>query len=337
MKNKVAAFFTFSGLIFFSLSFLSCYHWVLELLANFRVYFLFYFLIMIFISLLGVNRFSDGQKLIATENQAMSLMEVYKAKTARYWNKNKWLVILNTILVLFIFLSIRPYLKSNYALKIYKPIKIISANILSSNSNYNDVVNFIHEENPDVIFFMELTPAWTEGLKTLQNKYPYYHAVPRTDNFGIGIFSKYELKDLKVKEYESSRLPSYDVNIVTTEKTYHFIGVHPVPPIGHDYFTLRNQQLEEINTWAKAYPENLIIVGDMNCSAYSANFSRLTDGTTLKDTRKGFGLLGTWSAKSKLFSFAIDHCLVSENIAVIDRRNGDSNGSDHYPIIIKVK
>lgn len=304
MKEKVAVFLTFSGLVFFLLGFLSRYHWVLELLANFRVYFLFYFLIMIFISL---------------------------------WNKNKWLTILNTTLVLFIYLSICPYLKNNSTKKENGSIKIISANILSSNSNYHDVVNFIYKENPDVVFFMELTPVWMEGLKELQNTYPFSHAVPRMDNFGIGIFSKYEFKGLKVKNHSSGGLPSYNTDIVTKDKTYHFMGVHPVPPIGHDFFTLRNRQLEEINTWAKTHLENLIIMGDMNCSPYSANFSRLTDGLRLKDTRKGFGLLGTWSVQSKLFSFAIDHCLVSDDINVIDRRNGDSNGSDHYPIIVELK
>ena len=45
---------------------------------------------------------------------------------------------------------------------------------------------------------------------------------------------------------------------------------------------------------------------------------------------------GTGSVQWTMFYVPIDHCLVSEDIAVISRKTGPRIGSDHLPLYIEV-
>lgn len=304
MKSKLSSRLTIFGLCFFLLGFLSRYYWFLELFANFRVYFLFYFLLMVFISL---------------------------------WKRDKWMIGLNLLLFLGVGLSLLPYFPIRTGVSNKKGLKFLSANVLSSNTQYDKAIDLIREENPDVVYLMEVTSAWERELKVLEKDYAYSHVVSREDNFGVAIYSKHEFANLKVIGEPITKIPSYIADIKFGDEIYHFIGTHPLPPIGQEYFVMRNQQFERLNSLVKEYSGNLLLMGDLNCSSFSSNFSRLTQGTDLKDSRLGFGLQGTWTTKSSILNFAIDHCLVSKDVEILDRRVGDLLDSDHKPVIILVK
>jgi endonuclease/exonuclease/phosphatase (EEP) superfamily protein YafD len=62
--------------------------------------------------------------------------------------------------------------------------------------------------------------------------------------------------------------------------------------------------------------------------------NRLTKNTTLTDSRIGFGIQNSWNAKNILFSIAIDHCFITNDFNVINRKIGPYIGSDHYPISV---
>jgi endonuclease/exonuclease/phosphatase family metal-dependent hydrolase len=56
----------------------------------------------------------------------------------------------------------------------------------------------------------------------------------------------------------------------------------------------------------------------------------------LRDSREGFGLQNSWPAYWPWLSITIDHCLVSRDIRLIDRKVGPDIGSDHYPVLVEV-
>ena len=79
------------------------------------------------------------------------------------------------------------------------------------------------------------------------------------------------------------------------------------------------------------------VVGDLNASPWSWSFGRLTDGGALRNSQIGFGLQPTFSANSNvLFRVPIDHLLHSGDLTVVDRRLGDSLGSDHFSLIVEL-
>lgn len=215
-----------------------------------------------------------------------------------------------------------------------KEIKIISVNLLSSNSKENLVLNYITKEDPDILILMELTPKWEEKLKTIINKFEYREIVPRIDNFGIAVLSKYKM-DSNIDYFNLNDKPSIVSNFELNNQILSVIATHPIPPINQVTFERRNKQLTNIIQDRNKFSDNLIIAGDFNTSSFSNHFNKLVNGD-LMDSRIGFGLLPTWPADYEILQTTLDHFLVSKNLKVIDRKTGPNIGSDHLPINIVI-
>ena len=77
-----------------------------------------------------------------------------------------------------------------------------------------------------------------------------------------------------------------------------------------------------------------ILLGDLNITPWSYFFGRLLRTANLRDPSVGIGFKTTWPVGQILLRIPIDHCLVSPEIAVEDRRVGTDVGSDHFPLVV---
>ena len=248
--------------------------------------------------------------------------------------KSLALIILSISLIWNAYYIVPYYLKSSAKVDIKKELKLVSINLLSSNTDIDLVKKYILEEDPDALVLMELTPAWEAQLKTIISAYTFKKLVVRTDNFGIAILSKYPMKS-SVEYFAESTKPSIVADLKIENEKLTLVASHPVPPLGQDAFESRNQQLLSIIKNKDRFSKHMVIAGDFNTSSFSNHFRKLTSGD-LKDSRIGFGLLPTWPADYPLLQTTLDHILVSEQIKVIERSTGPSIGSDHLPISIKI-
>ena len=248
--------------------------------------------------------------------------------------KSLALIILSISLLLNAYYIVPYYLKSSAKVDIKKELKLVSINLLSSNTDIDLVKKYILEEDPDALVLMELTPAWEAQLNTITINSKYKKLVARTDNFGIAILTKYPMKS-SVEYFAESTKPSIVADLKIENEKLTLVASHPVPPLGQDAFESRNQQLLSIIKNRDRFSKHLVIAGDFNTSSFSNHFRKLTSGD-LKDSRIGFGLLPTWPADYPLLQTTLDHILVSEQIKVIERSTGPSIGSDHLPISIKI-
>ena len=211
-----------------------------------------------------------------------------------------------------------------------KEIKITSVNLLSSNSQENLVIKFLTKEDPDILILMEFTPKWEEKLDKVIKKYEYREIVPRLDNFGIAVLSKYKM-DSSIDYFDLNNKPSIVSNLELENQILSVVATHPIPPVNQTTFENRNKQLSNIMRDRDKFSDNLIIAGDFNTSSFSNHFKKLVEGD-LTDSRIGFGLLPTWPSDYKILQTTLDHFLVSNNLKVIDRNTGPNIGSDHLPI-----
>ncbi|MEP0007492.1 MAG: endonuclease/exonuclease/phosphatase family protein [Balneola sp.] len=215
-------------------------------------------------------------------------------------------------------------------------IKILSINLLSSNNNSDEVLDFIINEDPGLIILQEVNQKWDTNLSSLRSTFPFKLTEIREDNFGLVVLSKVELIDPEKIILSNSGVPSFYFKINMNGKETHLIATHPLPPIGTDYFDYRNEQFTNLNKLVKTLNGRTVLIGDLNTTSFSPNFNRITDGTNLRDSRLGFGLQPSWNAQIPFISVAIDHVLVSKEIKVTDRRISADIGSDHFPVIIKI-
>ncbi|SDG81613.1 endonuclease/exonuclease/phosphatase family protein [Psychroflexus sediminis] len=213
-----------------------------------------------------------------------------------------------------------------------RTFKLTSLNLLSTNPRADLVRDYVENENPDILVLLEFTQEWEKELGAVISDYPYRKLVSRTDNFGIAVVSKFEMKS-SVDYFGLTKHPSVIAHISIENTAYTLVATHPVPPVNQRAFQHRNRQLTTILNRTSEFENPLIILGDFNTSSFSNHFRTLLQNG-MKDSRMGFGLLPTWPAGYKLLQTTLDHALVSKTVKVLNRTTGQPVGSDHLPISI---
>ena len=215
-------------------------------------------------------------------------------------------------------------------------LKIMQFNLWGGkNKKYFDVAQTIIQTNPDVIGFSEITPTWLIALKAGLANYPYM--VSDTTGGGIAIFSRLPLESKEIRYYSDRKRPRAIAKIKLAGGHFTLIFAHPFIPL--KYTAMRN---EEFAIYAKEAVEAsksgpVIVAGDLNCTPFSHDFSKLLKDGQLTDTEHGFGPQPSWSTHQKIALFPIDHCLVSKDIVTLNRYIGGDIGSDHLPVVVELE
>jgi endonuclease/exonuclease/phosphatase (EEP) superfamily protein YafD len=218
----------------------------------------------------------------------------------------------------------------------YVPVKLLFANVQSTNRNVADVIGLVRAENPDVVIIQEATERWIDHLHVIEEGFPYAKALRRPGGVGMALYSRIPVERFDVMALGSERMPGLLARLHLGGGVLSVVTVHPRPPLRRHSFRHRNEQLRDAASVVQALPVPKILVGDFNTSLWSPYYAQLIRQTGLVNARQGFGLLPTWPAfmSVPLLMIPIDHCLVSPEIRVIRMRTGRTIGSDHLPIIV---
>ena len=211
-------------------------------------------------------------------------------------------------------------------------VSIISLNVYTANQDKPAVVGYLRDRQPDLIVVMEIDAEWAAALQELNDLYPHRILQPRSDNFGIGLFSKWPLTEPRIVEFAGTDLPSVVTAIQCHGKEFLLVATHPLPPIGAGNTRERNAQLREVADFVKRSPLPGIVAGDFNATPWSFAFRDFSARSGLKDSALGRGVQGSWNAKSWLVRIPIDHVFVPPDAIVVRRVVGPNVGSDHFPV-----
>ena len=215
-------------------------------------------------------------------------------------------------------------------------LRVMISNVMTSNRRYQDVIDYVRSENPDLLVIMEMDLTWQQHLEPLKSLLPHSFAQPRSDNFGLAIFSKIPLINPKAQEWGKGTVvvPSLTANITVRDRVVSLIATHPVPPSSEEYFMSRNSQLDEIANYVRQVGNDAIVMGDLNMSMWSPYYRKFIDRANLRNTRASFGIQPSWPVNLPLLQIPIDHCSITPHLKVSNNRIGKDIGSDHYPLIV---
>jgi endonuclease/exonuclease/phosphatase (EEP) superfamily protein YafD len=213
-------------------------------------------------------------------------------------------------------------------------IRVVLANVNSTNTAYEKFHQFLGTTRPDVIVVEELNQRWARELEAKQSDYRFSRTAVREDNFGIGLFSRLPFVSAEIVHLGTAWVPSVVARFEIEGQPLTVIGTHPVPPAGRAYAEYRNEQLHALALFVAAERGPIAILGDLNVTSWSPVFSDFLRATGLHDSRRGYGLQPTWPVGLPMFLIPIDHCLVSADVVVRARWVGPNIGSDHYPVVI---
>lgn len=252
------------------------------------------------------------------------------------WQK-KWLLtssLLSSVLISTLFLQwfwqSHPAPKSSQG----STFKVAHFNVWKRNTQHEEVIKVANSTNADIISFEEVNQRWWEALKKgLGSTYPYWHVITRDDNFGIAMFSKFEMQNTQTKYF--SDLPS----IVTTVKmpfgSLHWVSSHVLPPKNNEWYHRRNNDLIKISRYMKGKTGYRLAVGDYNAVSWSPVIRQFKKTAHLLDSRREFS--PSYPAWSWLLGVPIDHIFHSSNIQCLNFGTTTTTPSDHWGIVGEYK
>ncbi len=215
-------------------------------------------------------------------------------------------------------------------------LKLLYANVLSTNRDHERLLELISSERPDVILLQEMSTHWQDALQILEADYPFRYSAVREDNFGIAMLSR--LPFTAATHVDSPPL-GYPTLIATTRiggTDLTMISTHPMNPLGRDNFRARNVQLHSVAELVAQASGEVLLVGDLNASVWDRHYRHFEDATGLRNARRGKGILPTWPTFMPLAMIPIDHVLFSSRVGIADIKTGPRIGSDHLPLIVTV-
>jgi endonuclease/exonuclease/phosphatase (EEP) superfamily protein YafD len=218
------------------------------------------------------------------------------------------------------------------ARRLTQPLRVLSFNVLSSNTRYADTVRWVQATDPDIAFLPEITQPWEAGLAPLKATMPHCLIQPQRHNFGFAVFSKYPI-------VEQSLIPSAVLGVAMIQLTLQidgrrliFVGVHPPSPLSADYSRGRDAAFVELARRLRNESAPVVVAGDFNTTPWSQAMAPLTR-IGLRDTMLGRGFSATWQRTIPLLAIPIDQILIGGALRTHARWTGPYLGSDHRPVV----
>jgi endonuclease/exonuclease/phosphatase (EEP) superfamily protein YafD len=217
-----------------------------------------------------------------------------------------------------------------------KRLRMVSANLNADNEELALFTAWLRRVDPEIVILLELTARLRAELDGALARYPHRLEHTREDNFGIGVYSRTSpLEALPVLDVWP---PMIAARAERYGAPFTLLAIHTAPPITEAMAAERDRQLRWIASFTKREPARLIVAGDLNATSFSPAFQRLLQDSPLTDTRRGFGLHGTWpNAWPSFLRIAIDHVLVTPDIHTRQREVGPDIGSDHRPVFVELE
>lgn len=253
--------------------------------------------------------------------------------------KKEWLWTACWTTLLFVnLLPILPYLTTTVplnspSLTSYQApeLSILTQNVYYKNTDTAEFYARVDELSPTIFVVNEAHAIWGTAQSEVLRDYPSTAITEKTGVHGIFMGSKVPGTFTEIPLGQQVGL-----EFIPEDKSYRVLGVHPEAPVSFSWATGRNEQFEDLITYANSSELPTIIIGDFNCTPWSPYFKNLISKSGLTDSRLGFGMVTTWKANSLLFWLPIDHALVSPNVQVLDFTSYKTEVSDHKAIEVQV-
>ena len=212
--------------------------------------------------------------------------------------------------------------------------RLFFANILGTNTHYEQLILAIRKTDADTILLVEVRHNHLEQLLPALADYPYQFTQPDVKNFGLAIFSRLPLGSTQALCFDERCTPALVARLIIDETPLTLVGIHPYPPKSRTQAAQRDHQLKLTAEFVRSQPNELMLAGDLNCSSWSHTFQQLLKDSHLLDSRQGIGLQPSWPAGNPLLRIPIDHVLYTPGICIQARKWGQPTGSDHLPVIV---
>lgn len=215
-------------------------------------------------------------------------------------------------------------------------LHVICLNVLFDNPNKEGVMEYLRSSQADVIVLLEVTDAWSQALDELKDRYQHHLMRDQEDNFGVALFSRVPLHDLKLVQPPHSQMPSISARLKLDGRELVILGTHPVPPMSAHWAASRDAQLRDMAQYVADLKLPVLVMGDLNATPWCQGLRLLKEGARLDYRSPDPAWMPTWQVGTP-FMLPIDHSLCTPELVIAHRQIGPDVGSDHRPQEIELR
>ena len=216
-------------------------------------------------------------------------------------------------------------------------IRMVTANLLLTNTEVEDLAHDLAATGSDVILLQEVTPEHLADIRFvgLLGQYPYHVLDPRSGFHGSAILSK-----LPIENGESFLLagsPMTRAEVTTSVGVVTVINVHTVAPINESQARRWRAQLDLLAKMNDETDGPLVMAGDYNATKdHNPMDAVLANGMRDAYSDAGRGVGATWPQwGGPVFPvMRLDHVLVNEQVTVLTADLQPNRGSDHLRLAV---
>ena len=214
-------------------------------------------------------------------------------------------------------------------------IKVLSWNVLVSNSSSDTIKSVIEDEDPDVVVLIEVRPGLIEDLGFDEAEYPTIVQQPSWGGEGIAVLSRVPGTKVDLVDFAFEYQPGIVTSLGIDGKQIKLVGLHTLSPVPLYRAAVRDLQIQAVCKWSER-SEPLCICGDFNTTPWTRPFQRLLE-SGFHDFRAYVGNCPSWPASLGSLGIPIDHVLTKGNCRVFNRKVIRKQvGSDHFPVAFEL-
>jgi len=227
-------------------------------------------------------------------------------------------------------LQVLPSARSDPARK----LRVLVANVLVQNREAGKLVELIRRSAPDLVLPLEPDAFWARELAVLEPEYPFSLKYPQDNAYGMMLFSRLALEEAEVRFLMDPDVPSFRARLrLRSGDRVCLYAVHPRPPHAFQASFDRDAELLVVGREIHQSPEPSIVAGDLNDVAWSYTTRMFQRISGLMDPRLGRGLYNTFSARSRLMRWPLDHIFFDPEFRLARLERLPEIGSDHFPML----
>jgi endonuclease/exonuclease/phosphatase (EEP) superfamily protein YafD len=215
-------------------------------------------------------------------------------------------------------------------------LDVVSFNVGISVSGRDRVMEWLAEEDPDVVLLYESSFEWEDAVRRSGLEHEMVAVVPPTRLAGITVLVRpeYQVRVLEGLPVDISLGVVLQVEV--GGESVEIVGLHPPSPLSSERARIRDEILSAGGDWAADSDAPVLVIGDFNATPWSHVVKSMARVGGLTDSLKGRGLQPSWPAGWGPLMIPIDNALTSQGLVVVERRTGPPLGSDHRPLLVTV-
>jgi endonuclease/exonuclease/phosphatase (EEP) superfamily protein YafD len=214
-------------------------------------------------------------------------------------------------------------------------IRIASFNVGAGRANPEEILEWVTDSPPDLVFLLESTEEWIAAMPTSGSGYSVGNEIPDDRAYGISVLGR-NAADVEQLRLGETQDPVVRVTATIGEQAVVVYAVHPRPPDSAATAKARNSLFDELATRVADETMPVIVIGDFNATPWSSAFRKFEGDTGLVNSQRGYGLSATWPTSLPFTLVPLDHMMHSDSLTTVTRIVGPDLGSDHMPLTVEV-